>query len=99
MNVSQAMTPSPITTKPEMAVKEAVFLMSRNKIGSLLVLEDKRLVGIMTERDILNKIVLKSEDPKKTLVSNIMTPNPITIEKDKTLEEAAEKLTKNNIKK
>lgn len=99
MKISQAMTTTPITGTPDMMVNEAVFIMSRNGVGSLLVVDDKKLVGIMTERDVLNKIVLKSADPKKTKLSDVMSPTPITIDKDADLEEAANKLTKYNIKK
>ncbi|OGI15644.1 hypothetical protein A3K63_04395 [Candidatus Micrarchaeota archaeon RBG_16_49_10] len=99
MIVEQAMKPTPLTVSPGMKVREAVSLMAKSNVGSLLVLKDKKLVGIITERDVLRKVVLKALDPGKTSIVDIMSRNPITISKSSSLEEAVQKLSKNKIKK
>lgn len=59
-------------------VHEAVDMMNKNKIGALLVLDrKKKLVGIITERDILHEVVKLTNSIDKTLVEDVMTKNLI----------------------
>ena len=69
------------------------------KLGSLVVQEEDTIVGIITERDIIEKIILNEKNPKITLVRDIMTPNVKTINSLSTLEEAVNIMKKNKIKK
>jgi CBS domain-containing protein len=57
-------------------VGEAVQCMQKNKIGSVVVTKNGKLEGIITERDILMKVIGLIDDWKNTSVSEIMTPNP-----------------------
>ena len=82
MIVQEAMKSAHITGSPEMSVRDAVTMMSKNKVGSLLIVDDGKLVGIMTERDVLNKVVLNTKNPENMEVREIMSTNPITISKD-----------------
>jgi CBS domain-containing protein len=61
------------TVVPTTTVFEAAVNMNEKKIGALLVLDLDRLVGIITERDILQQIVAQRRDPAETLVEEIMT--------------------------
>jgi CBS domain-containing protein len=54
--------------------------MNRRKVGSVLVMEGGRLVGIFTERDVLWRVVAAGLDPKTSLLGQVMTRNPITVE-------------------
>ena len=54
-------------------VMEAAKIMSDRRIGSLVVGRDKSVVGIFTERDVLNRVVAKHLDPMKTIVKDVMT--------------------------
>ena len=87
------------TIEPDANIQEAAEKMTRFRIGSLIVTEGTRLVGIITERDILMKIVAKAKDPAKTKVSDIMTKEVIMISPDKDLEEAALVMVEKKIKK
>jgi len=64
---------------PGDTVHDAVQLMNSHKIGCTLVLEDGRLAGIFTERDILRRVVAAGVDPKTTLVSAVMTTSVLTV--------------------
>jgi CBS domain-containing protein len=99
MKVEQAMKGSPISVTSDTTIKEAAKKMASHKVGSLLVVEGNRLVGIMTERDVIQKVVMPSKNPGKIKVVDVMSKSPITITKSDTLEDAAEKLSKNKIKK
>ena len=58
---------------PEATVYDAARLMNEHKVGSLLVMDGSRLIGIFTERDILQRIVAQRRDPVSTLVLDVMT--------------------------
>jgi len=67
-----------ISVKPDNTVHEAVKAMVENRIGSVLVIsDDTKLVGIFTERDVLNFCVQRIEDIKTTPVEEVMTKNLI----------------------
>jgi CBS domain-containing protein len=75
------------SVSPMATVAEAVSEMNRNRVGSVLVLDGARLVGIFTERDVLRRIVGAGLDPRGTLVSDVMTSGVITISPEATVEE------------
>ena len=63
----------------QMNIHAAVIIMQRENIGSVVITEKDRVVGILTERDILKKVVGIIEDYKKALVTEIMTREPTCI--------------------
>ena len=67
------------TVRPEDSVADAARSMNAHHIGSLLILNDGCPVGIISERDVLTRLVEAGRDPEKTRVSELMTPNPVTI--------------------
>jgi len=74
-----------ISADKAMTVRVACRLMADNKIGALLVIEGKQIVGIFTERDALNKILAAGLDPDTTVLSQVMAHDPQTIRADKPL--------------
>lgn len=75
------------SVSPTMTVAEAVAEMNHRRVGSVLVLERGRLVGIFTERDVLRRVVGAGVDPRRATVAEVMTPNVIAISPDATIEE------------
>jgi len=73
---------------PHTTVLDAVQRMNDRKIGSLLVMDRDRLVGIFTERDVLTRVVARAVDQKKVLVGEVMTRQVLTIPCTTTVEEA-----------
>lgn len=69
---------SPHWSSPDDTVDAAVQSMVAHKIGCVLVgkAEDLQVQGIFTERDVMRRVVGEGRDPKKTLVRDVMTPNP-----------------------
>jgi len=74
------------------SAREAAKLMSKHKFGALMVVKDDQLEGIISERDISNKIVAQGRDPDKTKVSQIMTKKPETVSPDDTAIKALERM-------
>lgn len=65
---------------PHSSVWEAACAMTRANCGSILVMEPPdKLLGILTERDLMTRVVAKALDPKATLVTEVMTPHPMCI--------------------
>ena len=100
MLVKEVMNRNVKTVRPEDTVMSAAQTMNQYHIGSLVVVSGPgEVVGILTERDILTDVVATGKSGDKVNVSEIMTPNIITISPDRTLEEAADIMTENKIKK
>lgn len=78
---------SVFSVSPSMTVCEAVTAMNRQRIGSVLVIENGELVGIFTERDVLRRVVGAGLDPRRALVAEVMTRGVITITPEATIEE------------
>lgn len=74
---------------PSDSVVDAVKLMNHSRIGAVVVTNaNKQLLGIFTERDVLNRVVAQECDPKSTLVQAVMSPEPVTALLATTVDEA-----------
>ena len=62
--------------------RDAAMLMAARRIGAVLVVEDGRLAGIFTERDLLTRVVVAGRDPDETKVAAVMTRHPDTLRPD-----------------
>ncbi len=91
MEISAIMTTDLATVGPEYNVADVASVMDARGIGSVIVLEDDRVLGILTERDIL-KVVGGGEDPKNVAAHEALTDDLITIRPDATVEEAAREM-------
>ena len=98
LRVADAMVPRVITCKPDETVADAARKMAENDVGSVVVVDEKGLIiGILTEGDIVRRVVAKGLDPSRTLVKHVMTPNPITIYEDAPLSAAADLMSRKRI--
>jgi CBS domain-containing protein len=76
------------TLEPGATVVEAARMMAYLRIGALMVVEGEKLVGIFSERDALTRVLAKERDPATTTLADVMTPDPITIGPDATVQQA-----------
>jgi CBS domain-containing protein len=79
--------------EPGMMVYHAVERMCEKNIGALLIVDEGKLVGIFTERDYARKLILKGKSSKTTLISELMTQNPITVTPEHTVDECMTLMT------
>lgn len=83
---------------PSASVFDAVKLMAEKSIGALLVMEDQKIDGIITERDYARKIVLMGRSSKETPVREIMTSAVMYVRPDQTNEECMALMTDNRVR-
>jgi CBS domain-containing protein len=96
-SVKDIMTKNVITITTEKTVYQAAELMDSNKIGCLIVVQNQAPIGIVTERDIVRRIVAKKL-PYDVPVSEIMTRNIVSIDPDSSLKDAARLMSNNKIR-
>ncbi len=88
---SEVMTRQPVCCEPGDSVNRAADMMRQHDVGSLPVIESKaeaRLVGIVTDRDLVTKVVAANRDVKSATVRDAMTPNPVSVKEDDDLQQA-----------
>jgi len=81
-NVGDAMSSPVITVDEETNVRDSATLMTDKGIGSLIILEDGKPVGIVTKRDMIKRVVSECKDPCGTKIRDIMTSPVIITSKD-----------------
>src|SRR6187549_1472513 len=81
------------TITPDTSVYHALELMVEKNVSALLVMEQEKLAGILTERDYARKVALKGKVSKETQVSEIMTRDLITVSPDSTIDECMQLMT------
>lgn len=89
MNVSdilKAKGTSIYSVSGEISVYDAIKVMGEKNIGALMIIENEKLAGILSERDYARKVVLKGKVSKDTLVKEIMTENVLTVAPEDSIE-------------
>jgi CBS domain-containing protein len=99
LTVNDVMTERVITTDVNESVKNAAREMAKFGISSLLVFSEEGLKGILTERDIITRVVCAGLDPSEVPVCDVMSEPVIVVEPDTPLENAVEIMLVNQIKK
>jgi CBS domain-containing protein len=86
--VRHAMTDSPSAGRPDMTAIDAARLMRDLDVGAIPVLQDGSLVGLVTDRDLVVRVLAEGADPGRVALRDIATPAPITVSPDMRLSEA-----------
>ena len=86
------------TISPEATVFEAISLMADKGIGALVVTHEERVVGILSERDYMRKVMLMERTSKQTTVNEIMTAKVLTVTTAVTVEECLDLMTDRHLR-
>ena len=78
----------------ETTVRDAAKLMASRRIGAVMIGEGQTLLGIFTERDLMNKVVAPGRDPNTVKLSDVMTAKPDTIKPEETAGDALQRMQK-----
>ena len=99
MKINECMCQDVCFVKPDCKVYDAARIMNENHIGCIPICDDeKKVVGVVTDRDIVLRTVACDKDAKVTPVSEIMTTNVYTCECEQEIQEAEELMAKNQIR-
>ena len=99
LQVKDVMVKNIITVEAEDTVKKAAELMEKHNIGCLIVINYGNPIGIVTERDMLKKVILERRDPAKIKVGNIMSAPLITSHPQAEIRDAVRLMNERRIKK
>jgi CBS domain-containing protein len=97
-SVRDAMTKDPRSIGASASVVEAARLMREDHIGSLPIVDDEQLVGMITDRDIATRVVAEGADPKVTPIADVYSRDLISVEADKNLEEAIQLMARHQVR-
>jgi CBS domain-containing protein len=79
-DIRDIMTPNPHTIQPSASVLDAAQIMRKSDVGDVIVVEGKRLFGILTDRDIVVRALAEGRDPESTRVSDICSRELTTVQ-------------------
>ena len=97
-NIRDVMTSNPTGIESSSPVAEAAQLMKAQDIGSVPILESGRLVGMLTDRDIVVRVVAEGKDPQSTTAGDIASRDVITIDPQQELDEALRLMAQHQVR-
>lgn len=83
---------------PETSINDAVRTMNRERVGALLVMKDGDLVGIFTERDLLNRVIVEGVDLKATPIHTVMTREVVVVKPSLSVSDAMRVVTEKRLR-
>lgn len=99
LSVEDVMTMDVITIDENASVKEAADIMNQYEIGCLIAVRKGKAIGIITERDLLKRVIVETKNAKKTKVGEVMSSPLEVVAPGTSLEEASRLMFKKKIKK
>ncbi len=96
--VRDLMTQSPTTCEPSTTVVEAARVMASEDVGPVPIVDGGRLVGIVTDRDIVVRVVAEGQDPSSATIGEIASSDLVTVQPDTDLQEAERLMADNQVR-
>jgi CBS domain-containing protein len=96
--VREIMTQNPTAVRRDSTVGEAAQLMKREDVGSLPVVDGDTLVGIVTDRDIVLRVVAEGREPGSTTVGEVHSDDPVAVEPEQDLDEALQQMARHQVR-
>jgi CBS domain-containing protein len=97
-NVRDAMTTNPRSIESSTLVNEATRLMKTEDVGSLPIVDDDQLVGMVTDRDIVIRVVAEGKDPQSTTVGEIASRDLVTVDPEQDLDDALRLMAQHQVR-
>jgi CBS domain-containing protein len=101
MQISELMYTDPITVFGGDTIQHTADLMAKSNHGIAVVLnniEDKKVIGVISNKDIINKVIAKKQSPETVFVSQVMIKNVLSLSPNETTSKAMYLMSKNNVK-
>ncbi len=96
--VRDAMTASPTAIAGDKTVVEAARTMTTENVGSLPVVDEQKLVGMVTDRDLVINVLAKDLDPHKVPVADVATHDPVSVSPDESLDTALQRMADEQVR-
>jgi CBS domain-containing protein len=96
--VKDVMTARPTSVETQEPAVEAARRMASENVGSLPVVREGKLVGMVTDRDLVLKVTAKDLDPHKVTVGEVCSENPITTGPDEALDDALQRMARDQVR-
>lgn len=96
--VRESMTPSPASVRTDQSAAEAARLLASEDVGSLPVVEGSSLVGVLTDRDLVVRVLAKDVDPNRVQVGELCSGNPVVASPDEELDAALVRMAKEQVR-
>jgi CBS domain-containing protein len=97
-SIKDVMTSDVRSCEPSTTVVDAAKLMAQEDVGPVPVVQDGRLVGIVTDRDIVVRVVAEGRDPSSTTLEEIASQDVVTVSPDDNLDRALQLLAQNQVR-
>ncbi len=100
MTCGELMTPSPTCCQPEHTVVEVAEIMGREDVGLVPVIDEAthKLIGVLTDRDIVLNVVAAGRDPRGTAVSEVMTTSPACCQEQDSIETVMQQMAARQVR-
>jgi len=98
LKVAEAMTKRPVIVSPDIVLLDCAKLMLKRSVGSVIVKDKGKVLGILTEKDILRKVVAKNLDTKTIPVSKVMTKKLVTISPNEDIYDAMYLMSRDDVR-
>lgn len=96
--VRDVMTAPVRSATPSQSLADAAMLMKEKDVGSLPVVDGERLIGILTDRDIVVRVVAERVDPQALTIGDVASRDPVSIEPEEDLDEALTLMARHRIR-
>jgi len=97
-HIRDVMTPNPVTVSEKDSIREVARIMAREDTGVVPVVDGKKVIGMITDRDIVVRLVAEGKDPSSARVNEAMTKNVRSIQEDSTVGDALQVMSGAQIK-
>lgn len=96
--IRDLMTENPSSCERGASVAEAAKVMARENVGPIPIVEGGRLVGVVTDRDLVVRVIAEGRDPESTTVGEVASSDLVTLSPDDSLDQALELLAKHQVR-
>ncbi|WP_037671226.1 CBS domain-containing protein [Streptomyces griseus] len=96
--VRDIMTSRPVTVEPQTSVTDVARLMSEQNIGAVLVTDDDRLRGLVSDRDLVVRALAEHRDPDETTVAGVCSDDLVVVRPDEELDHAVQLMREHSVR-
>jgi CBS domain-containing protein len=97
-HIREVMTSDPRSVEPTTSVADAARMLRTEDVGSLPIIEQGRIAGMLTDRDIVLRVVAEGRDPESTRVADVASRELITVDPEQSLDEAARMMSDHQLR-